>query len=75
MIRTPLFNANALNDALIKASQKVLGKKPRTKQLSWVSNTMLQLISEEGELKAKFKRIHKPKDKEAWKAIQAEVTK
>jgi hypothetical protein len=48
--------ADALNTALVSACEKVLGKRPKSKQPRWVSSSTLQLINDEGAAKVKYMR-------------------
>lgn len=59
----------------IRACEKILEKRLKSKQPSWISPNTIKLINEEGDLKARYKRTQNFKDKEEWREKQKEVSK
>lgn len=66
--------SDALDTALRKTSEKVLGKKPNRKQPSWVSAETLALLDATNKVGARYKRKHLPELKEQWQLMQGEVS-
>ena len=63
---------DSLNLALEITCEKLLGKRPKRKQPSWVSNHTLKLIDEQG--KAKVKQSQLEADKNSWRHLQSKVS-
>jgi hypothetical protein len=66
--------SDALNQALEETCSKVLGKQPKTKHPSWVTNNTLQLMDEQGKAKAAYKRTQRDDDRRVWREIQTKVS-
>ncbi len=65
--------ADTLNTALVAVSEKVLGKRPKSKQPNWVSSSTLQLIAEEEVAKDDFKRKQTREKRDQWRNKQSSV--
>lgn len=66
--------SEALYTALEETCDKVLGKRPKNKHPSWVSQVTLDLIKEQGQAKAKYKNSQLETDKLQWRTVQNQVS-
>jgi hypothetical protein len=60
----------ALHEAVKETSEKILGKRRKTKQPSWVTEETLKLLECESKAKSKYKSTGLAKDKKRWLALQ-----
>ncbi len=67
-------HTDALDAALRRSSEKVLGKKRKSKYKSWVGEATLRLIQRCHKAKSKYKRTRSPNDELNWHQLQEEVS-
>ena len=67
-------HADALDAALIQSSTKILGKKKRYNQPSWVSSTTIDLMDKQAEAKLHYKQSPNAANKKSWKTLQKQVS-